>query len=101
MRNISAHHGRLWNRGIVGRASLAAIKGPQWQRLNNEQAFTAFCLMQWMMQNICPNSEWKIRVKDTIKQFPIVRGDAINEVNLQRFGIPDGMDPERWQLWKR
>ena len=101
VRNISAHHGRLWNRGIVGRASLAAIKGPQWKRLNNEQAFTAFCLMQWMMQNICPNSEWKIRVKDTIKQFPIVRGDAINEVNLQRFGIPDGMDLERWQLWKR
>ncbi len=100
VRNISAHHGRLWNRGIVGRASLKSVKGPQWQKLNNEQTFTAFCLMQWMMQNICPNSSWKIRVKEVLDGFPEIRGAAVSEVNLQRFGLPKGMDLERWNLWR-
>lgn len=100
VRNISAHHGRLWNRGIVGRASLSGVKGPQWQLLNNEQAFTAFCLMQWMMQNICPHSTWKIRVKDTLNNFPHIRGAAAAEINLKRFGVPEDMDLERWRLWR-
>ena len=92
IRNVSAHHSRLWNINIVENSSTPI----GWSsKLNNKKPFFYFCLMQQFLTVICPNSKWKERLKETLyTSFPIVKTNAIS---LSDFGIID--DWKGWDLW--
>jgi abortive infection bacteriophage resistance protein len=94
IRNVSAHHSRLWNINILERAALIQEDG-YWQQLNNARPFYYFCLMQKLMRVICPNSAWLIRFAELMEEFPEV---GCGGVSLQDFGLLD--DWLDWGLWQ-
>lgn len=95
IRNVSAHHSRLWNKPIVFKASLKGLQDKQWKQLNVSQPFVYFCLMKRMLDVICPNSTWGARFLSLLDEFPKVENNA---VNLQQMGIV--IDLSQWALWK-
>jgi len=94
IRNVSAHHSRLWNLNVLEVAPVP----PDWpQELKNTRPYFCFCLMQRMITTLCPNSSWGQRFVNTITQeFPTFGGSS---VTISDFGAPLGWD--HWDLWKQ
>lgn len=93
IRNVSAHHTRLWNVNVVDRSSLP--QGEHWQQLNNARPFFYFCLMQMFLRVICPTSTWGQRLNTLINEdFPVVESGAIKTGD---FGLIDNW--RTWELW--
>ncbi len=92
IRNVSAHHNRLWNLNILERSSALA----NWPiQLDNARPFFYFCLMQQLLLVICPNSSWGQRFKNLLKNgFPVVAHQAIS---LSELGAFTGWD--EWAPW--
>ena len=95
IRNVSAHHSRLWNRAVIFQGSLKGLSDKQWQALSVKKVFVYFCLMKRMLDVICPNSNWSERFLALLDEFPQV---ANNAVNLKQMGMD--VDPKSWQLWQ-
>lgn len=96
IRNISAHHGRLWNRAIPINATLKGLDDPKWKALSSNQVFVYFCLMKKMLDIICPNSTWGERFLAVLDEFPKVKNGAIS---LEDIGV--NIEPKEWKLWKK
>lgn len=95
IRNVSAHHSRLWNKAIVFKASLKGLSDREWQDLSVKKVFVYFCLMKRMLDVICPNSKWGERFLALLDEFPQVGNNA---VYLKQMGVD--IDPKSWQLWQ-
>lgn len=94
IRNVSAHHSRLWNRAIVFKASLKGLSDPEWQYLSVKKVFVYFCLIKRMLDIICPNSLWGERFIALLEEFPKVDNKAIS---LQHMGV--AIHLTSWDLW--
>lgn len=99
LRNLCAHHSRLWNRNVVEQPKFP--KGDAAGELANvsspkliSRPFALFCILQSMMREICPNSHWHERVKSHLASFP---QDHNGKCSLQQMGCPDNW--EEWSLW--
>jgi hypothetical protein len=92
VRNVSAHHSRLWNINILERARVWQ-KDDFWQAQNNAQPFYYFCLMQHILSVICPNSSWAERFKQLLATFP-----ENSAVRLADMGVLE--DWQEWRLWR-
>ena len=91
IRNVSAHHSRLWNINVLELSPVPAA----WPALNNARPFFYFCLMQQLVKVICPNSTWGQRFMALLADdFPKVANEA---VSLADFGVCAGW--EGWALW--
>ncbi len=95
IRNVSAHHSRLWNRAIIFQGSLKGLNDKQWQVLSAKKVFVYFCLMKRMLDVICPNSKWGTRFLALLAEFPQVGNNA---VFLEQMGVD--VNPSSWQLWQ-
>lgn len=94
IRNVCAHHSRLWNRNMVEQSNIP--KGWDTQ-LDKNRPFFFFCLMQQFMKVICPRSTWSNRLEKLLeKEFPIM---SYSTINLDDFGLLS--DWKDWELWKR
>ncbi len=94
IRNVSAHHSRLWNINVLER-SPSNKSDAFWEQLNNARPFFYFCLMQQLMQVICPNSHWGQRVKSLINEFPEVGCGSVSTYDM---GVIDNW--QGWELWE-
>ena len=85
IRNVSAHHSRLWNINVVERAAAPA----RWAaELDNARPFFYFCLMRQLLRVICPRSTWGQRVAALLEnEFP--RGNNAG-LSLQDLGAFSG-----------
>jgi len=92
IRNVSAHHSRLWNINVLERA--APLQDDYWRQLSNSRPFYYFCLIQKLMTVICPNSSWSTRFSDLMAEFPDVGSKS---VSLSDFGLIEGW--QDWSLW--
>lgn len=92
IRNVSAHHSRLWNINVLERSSIP-VYDEQWSSLNNSRPFFYFCLMQKMLLTICPNSKWSQRFKRVCREFP-----SNKNLNIKDFGTVTGW--ENWGIWR-
>ncbi len=92
IRNISAHHSRLWNANIGPKSAIPR----NWPgTLNNRRPFFYFCLMQHFLRHICPNSTWGDRFKDLLATgFPTAMHIALSDM-----GTCDNW--EEWKLWQK
>jgi abortive infection bacteriophage resistance protein len=92
IRNVSAHHSRLWNINVLEYSAVPAT----WPgHLNSARPFFYFCLMQHLLRVICPNSSWGQRFKTLLSNdFPPVVNQQISLAELGVF--PDW---EEWALW--
>ena len=93
IRNVAAHHSRLWNMNILELSPVPQYDA-QWQQLNNARPFMYFCLMQKLLATICPNSGWRTRFRGLVSAFPEPANKA---VTAKDFGAVAGW--ETWGLW--
>ena len=98
LRNVSAHHSRLWNRNMsvqpkkpnTGEAPTFAAA---WDD-NHVQArtFLLLCIAQHLLNRINPTSSWWARVKEHLHTFPDIES---LELNLKGMGVIEG-----WHEWE-
>lgn len=76
IRNVSAHHSRLWNLNVVERSAVPA----GWPAaLDNARPFFYFCLMRQLLKVICPNSTWGQRVTALLEgDFPTTSNGVLS-----------------------
>lgn len=94
IRNVSAHHSRLWNINVVERSRV-----PQdWPaQLNNNRPFLYFCLMQQFLSVICPNSSWGQRLIKLLEEdFPDMPHQQITRDDFGTF-----QNWAEWKLWQK
>lgn len=94
IRNVSAHHSRLWNANILEQSAPISFDS-KWSKLVNHKPFFYFCIMQHMLKVICPRSSWNQRFKSLLNEFPAVPDDT---VKLKDFGLITSL--EDWRLWQ-
>lgn len=106
VRNVAAHHGRLWNRHVIGTPSIKFLtdqNNPQWKILEShtDHVFVVFCLMQRMIKVIDPKNDWGKRFQAALNTFPI-HNAADKEVNLEHMGMGglSLVDLANWKLWQ-
>ncbi|MDR2710135.1 MAG: hypothetical protein LBB65_02165 [Burkholderiales bacterium] len=93
IRNVSAHHSRLWNINVLELSPIS--KNWSATGLDATRSFFYFCLMQKLLQVICPNSSWGQRLKSLLlNEFPVI---ASQQLSLADFGVFPGW--EAWELW--
>lgn len=97
IRNISAHHDRLWNANI-SRMAAPIRKDIFWQQLDQTRPFFYFCLMQLMMKVLCPQSRWSERFSALLAEFPERDGYG-GKMSLSRFGLVPNW--REWDLWQK
>jgi abortive infection bacteriophage resistance protein len=92
IRNVAAHHSRLWNINVL---ELSSIPSGWPATLNRQKSFFYFCLMQQLLNVICPNSSWGQRFKNLMaNEFPMVANQTITLLDFGAFAGWEG-----WTLW--
>lgn len=99
VRNVAAHHSRLWNRINTEIPVLPQLERCRWLEplykdpASQRRLFGALTLMRFMLRSILPHSDWHHQVKAHIATFP-----ESNRISIKSAGFPDG-----WQdlpIWK-
>lgn len=96
VRNICAHHGRLWNRELGVRPAQPRQLGFVWplylQGVGQQHTRIAVVLavLQHFMQRVSPNTSWHQRLFELFAEFP--------EIDPQAMGMPVGWQHD--QFWK-
>lgn len=82
VRNLCAHHSRLWNKEHGRSIKIPTSNAIQWLHnpvtLSNsairyeKRTYMLLVAMQTLLYKISPNSTWAIRLKDLLNQYPIV-----------------------------
>lgn len=100
LRNVCAHHSRLWNRNVVEEPKLPApgvipaldafIGDPA----RRTRPFLLLCICQHLMQVINPSSSWGRRLKKhLLEAFPDLSHIGIT---LYGMGVDEGWDQRAW-----
>ncbi len=93
IRNIAAHHSRLWNCNVPERARIPRAELNLY-KLDRARPFLYFCMMQTVLKIICPQSSWKDNFLNLLNEFPHIENKA---VELSDMGIVEGF--ETWSCW--
>lgn len=99
IRNICAHHGRLWNRSPVDQAKpprkheIALLDHLASDLHARTRLYGVAAPVQYLLRFINPTTSWARRLREHFDRFPSAPGTAIGQT-----GFPDGW--ERLPLWK-
>jgi len=100
IRNICAHHSRLWNRNVVDQPKLSKIGEVlelDYFRGKEDliaRPFFIFCIMQYLLNRICPNSHWNERFKQLVTEFPEIGAGGVSARDM---GLIE--EWKNWALW--
>lgn len=100
VRNVCAHHSRLWNRSLVDQPrSLPVGQIPDLDHLIGDSKaqvhiYSTLCILQYFMQKIGLNANWGSQVKLLIQSFPVTSGS----VSVSDMGFPVGWEGQN--LWR-
>lgn len=95
LRNICAHHSRLWNLTLqVTPSKLQFSKRLNWitapEKAQSAKMYYSLCVIIYFLQTINPNSKFVKHFKDLCGEFP--------DVNIGYMGFPDNWMKEKiWQ----
>jgi abortive infection bacteriophage resistance protein len=73
IRNICAHHARLWNRVLGFKPKIP--HRPEWRvpsSVDNAKLFCVLTILQWCIRRIAPQSAWKTRLRDLCARYPTI-----------------------------
>ena len=76
MRNISAHHSRLWNTGIINQPQVPkAFEAPRMVHIGNDvvqrnRVYGAAAVASYLAKRINPGTSWSGRMKAHWLSFP-------------------------------
>lgn len=99
IRNVVAHHSRLWNRNLIDQPKLPKPQemSPFNHLIGNIQTtsrvYVALCILVHFIKNICPRSTWCNRMIELIDSFPTTEYFKIKDM-----GFPNSWKNE--ELWK-
>jgi abortive infection bacteriophage resistance protein len=74
VRNICAHHGRLWNRAL-GTKPMIPRNDLQWRIpiiVPNDRVFGVLTILKYCLDRIAPQSQWPQRVALLLNEYPTV-----------------------------
>ena len=100
LRNVCAHHSRLWNRNIVdqpkkpGRGNAPLFESALSSSHNPARPFLLFCIIQHLLNTINPSSTWWLRLKMHLDTFPDL---AHLGLNLDGMGVITGWESWEWK----
>jgi abortive infection bacteriophage resistance protein len=76
VRNICAHHGRLWNREIGTAPSVPRQADyPQWhapEPFPSKRLFMALSICKWCVDRVAPQSRWADRARQLLADYPAI-----------------------------
>lgn len=91
IRNICAHHGRLWNRPPVQQPRPARgvelLDHLQHDAYAQRRLYAVAAVLQYLLRIIHPDSTWPLRLKAHINTFPVTSG-----ISTRQMGFPEGWD---------
>jgi abortive infection bacteriophage resistance protein len=94
VRNICAHHGRLWNRELGYKIFIPRKqKYPQWHipiEIGNDHMFAVLTILRYLLKYVAPTSHWHERLRELFGKYP--------NVPMRWMGFPDHW--EQSPLWK-
>lgn len=98
VRNICAHHGRLWNHifAIQPRKYKRAATGRVWlsdlevSNVKSSKIYYFICVVLYLLQTVNPQTKFRTHFKQLLNDYPIV--------NPHYMGFPEGW--EKHSLWK-
>jgi abortive infection bacteriophage resistance protein len=101
VRNVSAHHARLFNRKLVSAPARSSHdQVPLLGHLKDVDSakavfgvYNALAVMAYLLRSIEPDSDWAARVMELIGSFP-----ESGCVTIESMGIPDGWST--LELWR-
>ena len=96
VRNICAHHARLWNRDLnIVPERLSFSKRLEWisspETAKRSKVYYFLCMLNYMLQTANPTSPFKGRLKDLLKEYEGI-------VSLNAMGFPKDWDDEK--IWE-
>ncbi|MEW5835560.1 MAG: Abi family protein [Pseudomonadota bacterium] len=98
LRNLVAHHSRLWNRNVVEQPKLPAAGEIAWcdafagKTDLLAKSFLLLAICRHMVRRICPGTAWHLRVADHLRSFPEQR--VAQPRSVADMGTPPG-----WESW--
>jgi abortive infection bacteriophage resistance protein len=95
LRNVCAHHSRLWNRNIVDQPRLPPAAEVPWVATFEDsghlraRCFLLLRIARHLLQVVNPNSSWSDRIREHLQDFPDL---SHLDLNLAAMGAPDGWE---------
>lgn len=94
VRNLCAHHARLWNRVFGLRPQIPRPnKHPDWHcpvLIGNDRLFGVMTVLHYLLRQIAPQSQWRGRWQNLLATYP--------EIPIAAMGFPaNWMDSPVWQ----
>lgn len=94
IRNICAHHSRLWNKNLPGRPKLLPKPPASWlvnvpPASEHHMLYVHLCCMKYLLDVISPGHHFRDKLVDMMNRYPSVDGRAL--------GMPDTWQVE--PLW--
>ena len=84
IRNLCAHHARLWNRTLTFKPKLPE-KMEAWKGVSNTRIYSVLSMMQYLLRKINSQSTWKQRLLLLLQEYP--------KISVAVMGFPDD-----WQV---
>lgn len=90
VRNICAHHSRLWNRELGIKPEIPKQRSFSWpgylrRGTSHTRISVVLAALQYLMQHVSPHTRWHERLAELLQEFPEIPHEAM------------GM-PENWQF---
>lgn len=99
LRNLVAHHSRLWNRNVIDQPKLPARLGDiGWcdgfigKPDLAAKPFLLLAITRHFVRVVCPNTQWHQRLADHLRSFPPQFSDR--KLSINDMGLPQG-----WESW--
>lgn len=93
VRNVCAHHGRLWNR-VMGTVPKFPRSQNEWYRpvmVCSDRLFGVLTILKYCLDIIAPQSEWKSRFVNLLNEYP--------DIPKEKMGFP--AEWEKSPLWMK
>lgn len=86
IRNLCAHHARLWNRELGIRPELPKKPSFPWplalvQESHHPRIYPVLCILSHLTRSVSPHSRWDIRLQELMRELP--------EVDQRAMGFPE------------
>ena len=82
IRNICAHHGRLWNKNLPGKPKL--LPNPPCRWIGNVPAASEYhklyvhlCCMKYLLNSIDPGNEFSLKLESLLEKYPNIDPNAL------------------------
>lgn len=97
LRNVCAHHSRLWNRNIVDQPKLPAATDLAWvapfetDTHARARCYLLLCMARHLLKVVNPRSTWPARMKAHLQAFPNLTHLGLS---LEGMGVPAGWEAD-------